>query len=1077
MTYRITEPYSHILSSLKVKIFSTGQVIREKDREWYTLTPKINSLLVRYVFYSLGDSITLELLPGGKVVLNGYNWVSWQPSEFIIYLNDEIIFQGQTHTNIKEAVIYPGSSQPKIQPIQQVKQQSQAILTRKTKTRILYINSCTLIGGQEVVLKRLLRNIDKERFETDNVITHEIGPLHKEYEEYSNKLIYYDGKSSREGFILNQIGVGNYDYVHFFNLWSMYDLIPKIKQKYPNIKIIVSLLADFDQHRVSWAEDIERIRRVRPLLWAFTTDGYVNKKVFPDITVIRNGIPEDLFCPTRKTPKTIAWVGRFIETKKVNLIPQIARNLPDYKFIIVGDKLRSYAVEITESERRDITQVNLPNLEVKVELSETAVSEILAKTEYFIFTSMTESMPLTVLEALASGCCVITESVGDIANVIQDGVNGYLVPKGANTVTWIIENLPKLNSNVGESARNTVINGFTLDQMVKQYEFLYGAMGRHHDQNRIAFIWGVLPHYGIGFWDTKVDSHQLAITELSKYNVVQVFAPTNRHVERKILNGQNCTFYQDSHVPDLIQQLKEFKPDMIFLNMFGDLRWPTVVRAFPKAWKALVHYGERNTSVAWHKEVNLFIVQQEYLRSYVASSNNIPIDKVVCIPFCVEQWLFKPLPREKIYNGIMVADFRRDVKRQHLLIEAWTEIPGKLVLVGPYMRSIPPNYHEDCKALARKLGIEDRVIFIDGCPHADLPELINKAKIGFLTSSHEGGSRSLIEQMACGLPEIVLSDCEGTIHVIQDGVTGYIANPDPRSIAEKANQLLKNYRKMEKAAAEYTKQYQYHRMYERYMEVIKNSHPEVSIITTSMNRGKFIEDTIKSVINQTAKVKINHIIMDGGSTDNTLQVLSRCRDNVYNYVKKDSGQTDAILRALQIIEREFPQTRYVGWINADDYYEANWLADSISTLDSSPMDVAMVCSDAKQVTEDGQLKQYLDYTREQYITLELLGKRGNIIIQPTTLIRLSALRDIREKTGMTFNPEYHYCQDLELWKRFLYNGYRIRKLNGVKVTSNLRHHAGQMSSTHGKEQWVERDRVLHEICERVGVETPVWVRS
>jgi glycosyltransferase involved in cell wall biosynthesis/GT2 family glycosyltransferase len=936
--------------------------------------------------------------------------------------------------------------------------------------RILYVSSCTLIGGAETVLKRLLRGIDKGLYEVDVLITHERGPLHDEYAANCRKLTYVPDTVNLPQWILEQVRGGGYDYVHFFNLWILHDSIPELIKK-TGCRVICSLFINFSnpalRDNIDWQERIRRIQALKASLWALTTDNYVNRKTLPQIQVIRNGVPVEAFSPGAKDPRLVAWVGRLQAGKKPLAFAEMARRLPGYRFIMIGSEDTALAQEIRGNQPS--------NLELRIGLGEKEISDTLSKAAYLVFTSESEGMPLSLVEAMSSGCCVVAENVGDVASAVSDGMNGYLIPLGADPVDWVVENLPKLNPVVGEEARRTVLRDFSEDNMVKQYEHLYGAVGSHYSQTRIAFVWGVLPHHG-HYWETKTDSHQNAIAELSKRNVVGVFVPSSSEAAPNILHEQSYTYYHDSEPLDLLQKLKRFRPDMIFLNMFWDARWPMVLREFPEAWKALVHYGETYLKVPWADQINLFIAQQDFIAKRIAEVNGLPPERVTTIPFCLEQWLFKLLPREKTYEGIMVADFRREVKRQHLLIEAWRDVPGKLLLIGPYERSMPKGYHEDCKALARKLGIEDRVIFMDGYPHAELPELISKAKIGFLTSSHEGGSRSLLEQLASGLPCVVTSDCEGSVNMIRDGVEGYVSKPTPKDIAEKANKLLAaNWTVMGMVASERVRrEYPYHRMSLDYKRVVEEASPEVSIITTSMNRGKFLEDCIKSVQSQRG-AKVNHIIIDGGSTDGTPQMLEKYRNHIHAYVGRDTGQTDAIIRGLQVAETQFPQTQYIGWINVDDFYTSIWLEESLKALKGAPPDVAMVCSDATQVEENGVFKQSLNYSSDLYISAEQLCKRGNIIIQPTVLIRLDALRKLRAATGLSFNPEYHYCQDLELWIRFLRNGFKIAKLN--KVSTSLRYHLGQMSLTHAKEQIVERDKLLRGLSKELGIPNPVWVRG
>ena len=83
------------------------------------------------------------------------------------------------------------------------------------KTKILYISSNTGIGGQEVVLKRLLENLDKTRYHVDSLITHFRGPLHGEYEKYSDNVFFHDnGPGTSIGDTIFQLIKDNDYYLH-----------------------------------------------------------------------------------------------------------------------------------------------------------------------------------------------------------------------------------------------------------------------------------------------------------------------------------------------------------------------------------------------------------------------------------------------------------------------------------------------------------------------------------------------------------------------------------------------------------------------------------------------------------------------------------------------------------------------------------------------------------------------------------------------------------------------------------------------------------------------------------------------
>jgi len=237
---------------------------------------------------------------------------------------------------------------------------------------------------------------------------------------------------------------------------------------------------------------------------------------------------------------------------------------------------------------------------------------------------------------------------------------------------------------------------------------------------------------------------------------------------------------------------------------------------------------------------------------------------------------------------------------------------------------------------------------------------------------------------------------------------------------------------------------------------------ELSVITTSLNFGQYIEECILSVDKQRQwfDAKVNHLVMDGGSTDETLTILRRHADKIQPHIVPGEGQTPALNHAMQIIEEDYPDTTHIGWINADDYYQDYWLDVMLGQLNKEPLDVALICSDAKFV---GKAQGRTSYWDQRYFKLKYLGTHGNTVCQPTVLIKMPAFKRLKEDTGFYFNvdADYDYCQDFELWYRFLVNGHRIRYLD--KITANLRIHELQLSLTHRKEQVIGREYIMRMI--------------
>ena len=342
---------------------------------------------------------------------------------------------------------------------------------------------------------------------------------------------------------------------------------------------------------------------------------------------------------------------------------------------------------------------------------------------------------------------------------------------------------------------------------------------------KIAFLWYVKGSHVSGFWENKQDSMQYAIARLSENYHVRLFVSTGTKRPRKWINGQDITFYDYHSSEKLLKLLSQFNPDMIFLNLINVPLWRQVINRFPATWKAYMDYGSQSLIVPFPEKVDAVLVQQEYQAKICAEKNTIERKKIKVNAFCIRTDYFKPIPVAKLYTGVMLADFRRDIKRQYLLINAWKYIPGKLLLIGRFERSIPNNYHLECMELAKKLGVMDRITFMNGCSPELLPTTLSMAKIGYMASSREGGSRAQMEKMACGLPILVMSDCAGAINLIKVGVDGLVANPKTSGdIARATKKLLLNYREMGTAASERIRSERpYDRMLAFYQNLIKEA--------------------------------------------------------------------------------------------------------------------------------------------------------------------------------------------------------------------------------------------------------------
>lgn len=213
--------------------------------------------------------------------------------------------------------------------------------------------------------------------------------------------------------------------------------------------------------------------------------------------------------------------------------------------------------------------------------------------------------------------------------------------------------------------------------------------------------------------------------------------------------------------------------------------------------------------------------------------------------------------------------------------------------------------------------------------------------------------------------------------------------------------------------------------------------PLVSVITPSLNQGRFIRESIESVLSQDYP-RIEYIVMDGGSTDGTLDILRSYGDRLLWRSGPDSGQAEAVNSGFRLARGEI-----LGWLNSDDTYLPGAVNAAVEYLVTSP-DVAAVYGEAYYVDPNHTIIGV--YPTEDF-SLRRLAETC-FICQPAAFIRRAAL----EAAGM-LDPALRYCMDYELWIR-LGRRYRIERIH--HFLANSRRHAETKSFAH-------RDRCFEEI--------------
>ena len=197
-----------------------------------------------------------------------------------------------------------------------------------------------------------------------------------------------------------------------------------------------------------------------------------------------------------------------------------------------------------------------------------------------------------------------------------------------------------------------------------------------------------------------------------------------------------------------------------------------------------------------------------------------------------------------------------------------------------------------------------------------------------------------------------------------------------------------------------------------------------SIVTPSFNQGRFITDTIESVLSQAGPFEIEYFVMDGGSTDETVEILEQydkklrggeypiaCKGVEFQWTSgPDGGQSDAINKGLRLATGD-----YCSYINSDDTFFPGAFAAIGGTFESDPA-ADFVFGDGDVIDESGNLQWvWLSRPYDHKVMTGyhfLWNEFTNYIMQQSTFWR----RNVVDRIGY-FDETMHYAMDVEYWIR------------------------------------------------------------
>lgn len=180
---------------------------------------------------------------------------------------------------------------------------------------------------------------------------------------------------------------------------------------------------------------------------------------------------------------------------------------------------------------------------------------------------------------------------------------------------------------------------------------------------------------------------------------------------------------------------------------------------------------------------------------------------------------------------------------------------------------------------------------------------------------------------------------------------------------------------------------------------------KISIVTPSFNQGQYIEETIDSILSQ-GYSNLEYIIMDGGSTDNTVEIIKKNEKHLTYWIsEKDNGQSHAINKGLKHVTGDI-----FNWINSDDYLEPGALSHINQVFCSEEIDTLLAATDIISNRVKIRTLAHTPFFQNS------LGKTMGVarVNQPGQWWNTKTLHQIGP-----INHNLRFVMDLDWWYRFL----------------------------------------------------------
>lgn len=219
--------------------------------------------------------------------------------------------------------------------------------------------------------------------------------------------------------------------------------------------------------------------------------------------------------------------------------------------------------------------------------------------------------------------------------------------------------------------------------------------------------------------------------------------------------------------------------------------------------------------------------------------------------------------------------------------------------------------------------------------------------------------------------------------------------------------------------------------------------PPVTIVTPSLNQGRFIRETIESVLGQDYP-RLEYLIIDGGSTDETAAVAAEYGSRLTFLSEPDRGQSDAINKGFRRARGQI-----LAWINSDDVLLPGAVSAAVQALGECP-DVAAVYGEGYRLDESGRILGRFPFTEP--FNLWKLVYVADYVLQQSLFMRRAALEEIGY-----LDASLRYTMDWDLLIR-LGKRYRIHYI--PEFMGAIREYGAAKSFAGGRERLGEIRQML-----------------